>query len=191
MERVQNAAQRMQTLINDLLTFSRVTTKAQPFAPVDLAELVQEVVADLEARIERTGGRVEIGSLPIIDADPLQIRQLFQNLIGNGLKFHKEEEAPIVKVYTKSLNGTCQILVQDNGIGFDEKYLDRIFAIFQRLHGRLEYEGTGIGLAVCRRIAERHGGSITAKSTPGQGATFIVALPTNQSRGESCNENIK
>jgi signal transduction histidine kinase len=190
LERMQNAAGRMQTLINDLLTFSRVTTKARPFVPVDLAKVAQEVLADLEARIEETGGRVEVGELPTIDADPMQIRQLLQNLMGNALKFHRQEVAPVVKVHGQFLNSEerrpnanpfCQITVQDNGIGFDEKYLDRIFNVFQRLHGRSEYEGTGVGLAVCRKIAERHGGDITATSTPGQGTTFIVILPVKQS----------
>ena len=180
LERMQNAARRMQTLINDLLTFSRVTTKAEPFVAVDLARVVREVVSDLEVRLEQTGGRVEMGDLPTIDADPTQMRQLFQNLIGNALKFHRQEEAPIVRVSGQSRSGPagaptgnapgpalCQITVADNGIGFDEKYLDRIFHVFQRLHGRSAYEGTGVGLAVCRKIVERHGGSITARSTPG------------------------
>jgi len=180
LQRMQNAAKRLQTLINDLLTFSRVTTRAQPFAPVNLTEVAQDVVSDLQARIERTGGRVEVGELPIIDADPTQERQLLQNLIDNGLKFHRPDEAPIVKVHSKLLGEQCQIIVEDNGIGFDEKYLDRMFTIFQRLHSRFEYEGTGVGLAVCRKIAERHGGTITAQSTPGKGATFIVTLPVKQ-----------
>jgi PAS domain S-box-containing protein len=184
LQRMQNAASRLQRLINDLLTFSRVTTRAQPFVPVNLAGVAREVVSDLELRIERTGGRVEMNELPTIDADPSQMRQLLQNLIDNGLKFHRPEEAPDVKVYGKLLNGRSQIIVEDNGIGFDEKYLDRIFTIFQRLHARLEYEGTGVGLAVCRKIAERHGGTITAKSKPGEGSTFIVTLPVKQTRKE-------
>ncbi len=187
LQRMQNAAVRMQGLINDLLAFSRLTGKAQSFAPVDLAEVVQEVVSDLEVRIERTGGRVEVGDMPIIDADPMQMRQLLQNLIGNGLKFHKKEP-PVVKVHAALLDADCQIIVEDNGIGFDEKYLDRIFTIFQRLHGRSEYEGTGVGLAICRKIAQRHGGGITAKGKPGQGATFIVTLPAKQPGGREYNE---
>jgi signal transduction histidine kinase len=196
LERMRGAAARMQTLINSLLTYSRVTTKARPFAPVDLSKVVQEVLSDLEVRIEQVGGRVEVGDLSAIEADPTQMRQLLQNLIGNALKFHREGETPVVKIHAESLNGRgegavgvcpgdglCQIIVEDNGIGFDEKYVERIFQIFQRLHGRSEYEGTGIGLATCRKIVERHGGSITAKSTPGQGATFIVTLPIEQSEG--------
>jgi PAS domain S-box-containing protein len=193
LERMQNAGVRMQTLINDLLTYSRVTTKAQPFVSVDLAQVVRGVLSDLETRIEQVGGRVEVGDLPAIEADPTQMRQLLQNLIGNALKFHREGETPVVKIHAETLNGRgegavgvcpgdglCQIVVEDNGIGFDEKYVERIFQVFQRLHGRSEYEGTGIGLATCRKIVERHGGSITAKSAPGQGATFIVTLPVRQ-----------
>ena len=188
LERMQNAAARMQTLINDLLMYSRVTTKAQPFVSVDLAQVARGVLSDLETRIEQVGGRVEVGDLPTIEADPTQMRQLLQNLIGNALKFHKKDEAPLVKVYAGSLDGRdggCQIIVEDNGIGFDEKYLDRIFQVFQRLHGRSEYEGSGIGLATCRKIVERHRGSITAKSVPEQGATFIVTLPARQPKGEN------
>ncbi|WP_017314294.1 PAS domain-containing protein [Mastigocladopsis repens] len=184
LDRMQNATRRMQALIEDLLTLSRVTTRGQPFVPVDLTQVTQEVLSDLEIRIQQTGAYVEVGELPIIHADPLQMRQLLQNLIGNALKFHRQGERPIVNIYTQQLNDQdavefCQIIVEDNGIGFDEKYLDRIFNVFQRLHGRSEYEGTGIGLAICRKIVERHNGSISAQSTPGQGSRFIVILPIN------------
>ncbi|PLZ26527.1 PAS domain-containing protein [Fischerella thermalis] len=184
LERMQNAARRMQTLIEDLLTLSRVTTRAQPFVAVDILQVTQEVLSDLEISIQQTGATIEIGELPVIDADPLQMRQLLQNLIGNALKFHRKEIQPVVKIYSKILYDSehvspeqCQIIVEDNGIGFNEKYLDRIFNVFQRLHGRSEYDGTGIGLAICRKIVERHQGSITAKSEPGRGAKFIVTLP--------------
>jgi PAS domain S-box-containing protein len=177
LSRMENAAARMQALINDLLTLSRVTTQAQPFVSVDLAKVVQDVLSDLELHIEKTQGSVEVGDMPTIDADPTQMRQLFQNLIDNGLKFHQPDEKPVVKIHAKRLNGACQIVVKDNGIGFDEKYLERIFTIFQRLHGRGKYDGTGVGLAICRKIVERHGGSITAQSIPNQGATFTVTLP--------------
>ncbi len=190
LERMENASRRMQTLINDLLTLSKITAKPDPFIPVNLTDVVQQVLSDLEIRIQQTGGRIEMDNLPTIDADPTQMRLLMQNLIGNALKYHREEEAPVIRINSKPLNGQeeewagntsgnrlYQIIVEDNGIGFDEKYLDRIFLPFQRLHPRSQYEGTGIGLAICRRIAERHGGSITAKSTPGQGSTFIVTLP--------------
>ena len=184
LDRMQKAAGRMQTLINDLLTFSRVTTKAHPFAPVNLAETASEVVNDLEGRIELVKGRVEVGALPVIDAEPLQMRQLLQNLIGNALKFRRPEEPPVVKVEAQIIpdpvtpeKKLCRLTISDNGIGFDEKYLDRIFNVFQRLHTRNEYEGTGMGLAIVRKIALYHGGDITAKSKPGQGATFILTMP--------------
>ena len=195
LERMQNAADRMQTLINELLTLSRVTTKVQPFGPVNLADIFREVVSDLQARIEQVGGCVEMENLPTIEADRLQMRQLFQNLISNALKFHRAEPV-VVKIHGQILgpqerrvvgrpqiDGLCQITVQDNGIGFDEKYLDRIFNPFQRLHGRGEYEGTGMGLAICRKIVECHRGLITATSMPGSGATFIVTLPIRQPNG--------
>ncbi|MBC7251533.1 MAG: hypothetical protein H5T62_14775 [Anaerolineae bacterium] len=183
--RMQNAAARMEALIEGLLTYSRVTTKAQPFVAVDLKQVVREVLDDLEVRIEQLQARVEVGELPTVEADPVQMRQLFQNLIGNALKFHREGVAPVVRVWSEPLNGgegQYQIMVEDNGIGFDEKYADRLFQVFQRLHGRSEYEGTGIGLAICRKIIERHGGSVTAEGTPGQGATFVVTLPARQNQ---------
>lgn len=181
LERMQNAAERMQNLISDLLAFSRVTTRAKPFVPVNLQEVAREVLSDLEARIERTGGRVEVGDLPTINADPTQMRQLLQNLISNALKFHRENEPPVVKVHGEILHGeSCELVVEDNGIGFDEKYTERIFGIFERLHGRGEYEGTGVELSICKKIVERHGGSIKARSAPGQGAKFIITLPVRQ-----------
>lgn len=200
LERMQNAARRMQTLIQDLLTFSRVTTKAQPFTPVDLNTVAREVLNDLEARIEQTGGRVELDRLPTIDADPLQMRQLLQNLIGNALKFHRPDVPPVIRVGGEIINpewaanngadggGLARLTFADNGIGFDEKYLDRIFTPFQRLHARSEYEGTGMGLAVCRKIVERHGGQITAQSQPGQGATFFITLPATHSENKQVEE---
>ena len=189
LERMQKAASRMQTLINDLLTFSRVTTKARPFTQVDLAQVARDVINDLEGRIELVGGRVEVGTLPLIDAEALQMRQLFQNLIGNALKFRCPDVPPVVKVGAQIITGPsleggttvarrlCRLTVSDNGIGFDEKYLDRIFNVFQRLHSRNEYEGTGMGLAIARKIVLFHHGEITAKSKPGEGTTFIVTLP--------------
>jgi PAS domain S-box-containing protein len=178
--RMQNAAARMQTLIHDLLALSRVATHPQPFAAVDLHAVAWDVVSDLESRIEQMGGRVELGALPAVMADRLQMSQLLQNLIGNALKFHKPGQRPVVQVHAEAVAGEtplCRLVVEDNGIGFDEKYQERIFQVFQRLHGRNEYEGSGIGLAICRKIAERHGGSITAESKPGMGAKFIVMLP--------------
>jgi signal transduction histidine kinase len=187
--RMGDAAGRMQTLITDLLSFSRVTTKAQPFTPVDLDKVLREVLYDLEIRLEQTKGRVDAGNLGTVAADPLQMRQLFQNLIGNALKFGKPGESPVIRIWGHQSNGNqppqLQVVFADNGIGFDQKYAEKIFVIFQRLHGRNEYEGTGVGLAICKKIVERHGGHIAASSTPGQGATFTVTLPVNQQQGES------
>ena len=184
LRRMETATVRMQGLIEDLLSLSRVTTRAHPFKPVDLNGAVREVLADLEARIEETAGTVEVGELPTVEADRGQIRQLLQNLIGNALKFRKEAGPPVIKVHGR-LEGreggeVCRLVVEDNGIGFDERYLERIFTPFERLHGRAAYEGTGMGLAICRKVVERHGGEITAKSVPGEGATFIVTLPAKQ-----------
>jgi PAS domain S-box-containing protein len=189
--RMQTAAGRMRTLIQDLLSFSRVTTQTRGFAPLALETLLQDVLGDLEVRIQETHAQVTVGPMPTLDADALQMRQLFQNLIGNALKFQQPNITPTVSIQCEMENPTesqgqsfCRIAVSDNGIGFDEKYLDRIFKVFQRLHGRNEYEGTGIGLAVCTKIAERHGGQLTAESAPGQGATFIVSLPLQQPKIE-------
>jgi PAS domain S-box-containing protein len=183
--RMQSAASRGQTLIEGLLAYSRVTTKAQLPVLVDLRAIAIEVTADLEARIAQVGGTIEIGSLPAIEADPLQMRQLIQNLLGNALKFRRPEVAPAVRILatpleTQDARAGWQIAVTDNGIGFDEKYLDRIFKLFQRLHERGTYEGTGMGLAISRKIVERHHGTITARSTPGQGTTMLVTLPLHQ-----------
>lgn len=186
--RMQDAAARMQTLITDLLAFSRITTKALPFTPVDLDKVLGEVVSDLEVRIEQTKGRVEAGRLATIEADALQMRQLFQNLIGNALKFHKADQPPTIRIHAQLQNGSApprlRIAVTDNGIGFDQKYADRIFVIFQRLHGRGQYEGTGVGLAICKKIVERHGGSIEASSAPDEGTTFTITLPLRQQNGD-------
>lgn len=181
LQRMQSAAARMSTLISDLLAFSRVSTKTQPFVPVDLTIIARDVATDLEARIAETGGTVNIAELPTIDADPLQMRQLFQNLLGNALKFHRKDVAPVVSISSTDCimddRPHISVEVRDNGVGFDTKYLDRIFAVFQRLHDKNDYEGTGIGLAVCRKIIERHGGTITADSQPGEGSVFTINLP--------------
>jgi PAS domain S-box-containing protein len=196
LQRMFNAATRMQILITDLMSFSRIETMGQPFVPTDLGLIVSEVSADLETSVEKAGGRVEIEELPTIDADPMQMRQLLQNLIGNSLKYFRAGVPPVVRVYSQQLDARspesmdesalarqlCQILVEDNGIGFDEKYLDRIFTVFQRLHKKGEYEGTGVGLAICRKIVDRHSGTITARSRPGEGTTFVVTMPVRQPR---------
>jgi light-regulated signal transduction histidine kinase (bacteriophytochrome) len=193
LQRMQNAAERMQVLIQDLLQLSRVTSRAQPFVRCDLNVIVDEVLSDLEVAIERHKAVIEVSGLPKIDADPVQMRQLFQNLIANALKFHRPGEAPVIHITGRIIQPTeasmsdprgterlCQIEVTDRGIGFDQKFADQIFVVFQRLHTRAEYEGTGIGLAVCRKITDRHGGRIVAEGAVGKGATFRVVLPVNQ-----------
>ncbi len=195
-ERMQNATGRMRLLINDLLAYSRITTKAKPFAPTNLKEQCEIVVSDLSVRINDSGATVEIGDLPQIDADEVQIRQLLQNLMSNALKFRREDVAPVVKVTAQILEGAVlagvpdrvELRIADNGIGFDNKYKQQIFTIFQRLHGRNEFEGTGIGLATVRKIVERHGGEIDADGVEGEGATFIVALPVRQKQAEASNQ---
>lgn len=195
LERMLKAGNRMQNLIQALLSYSRIATRAKAFSRVDLNQVVHDVVADLEARIEQTGGNIEVADLLTIEADPHQMHQLFLNLIGNALKFSREEK-PLIRIYGQHIKGPgrtrrsgkgsrYRIFVEDNGIGFEEKYLDRIFVPFQRLHGRDVYEGTGMGLAICRKIVERHGGNLSARSTPGKGSTFIFTLPISQPKGES------
>lgn len=189
-DRMQAAATRMRTLINDLLSFSRVTTKGQTFVEVDLNALVREVLDDLAEGIEQTAARTDVGELPKLNADPLQMRQLFQNLIANALKFQRPGVPPLVTIRADlwgSLPADAdpppppgvghRITVADNGIGFDQSFAERVFELFQRLHGRGEYEGTGIGLAICRKIVQRHGGTITARSREGVGTSFIIDLP--------------
>ncbi len=196
LDRMLNATKRMSQMVESLLTYSRVATRAEEFQKIDLTRLVQEVAGDLEVSIEKSGGRVEVGELPEIEADQIQMQQLFMNLIGNSLKFHRQGEPPVIRVSTEHaascqaagegrMTTRCRIFIEDNGIGFDEKHLDRIFSLFQRLHGRSEFEGAGMGLAICRKIVERHGGSITAKSKPGEGSTFIITLPLKQPKPEA------
>jgi signal transduction histidine kinase len=191
-ERMQSAAERMRRLINDLLSYSRVTTAAKPFQMTALNEVVADVVSDLQIRIEENRGKVDVSDLPVIYGDPTQLRQLLQNIIGNALKFKKPDADPVVKVtavvtenHDLALIGPAVVLtISDNGIGFDNQFRDQIFTIFQRLHTRNEYEGTGIGLATCRKIVERHRGHIFADGRPDQGSTFVITLPKNQDNKE-------
>lgn len=184
--RMQEAAARMQVLLESLLAYSRVTTRANPFSMVDVGEAARSAVSNLEIVFRQTGASIEIGNLPVFEGDGAQFVQLFQNLFGNALKFRREEETIRLKIYSRCVEmgrsgaGENEIYVEDNGIGFEEKYLDKIFMPFQRLHGKDDYEGVGMGLAICRKIVERHCGTITARSIPGKGSTFIVKLPAKQ-----------
>jgi PAS domain S-box-containing protein len=180
--KIQESSVRMRELIQSLLIYSRVTTQATPLVPVDLTWVVEEVIGDLEVSIQETGASVDIRDLPRIQADPTQMKQLFQNLLGNALKFHMQDTRPEIKVHgIPCSNDSFKVVVEDNGIGFDEKYLDLIFQPFQRLHGKNSpYRGFGMGLAICRKIVQRHNGIITAKSREGEGSTFTITLPRSQ-----------
>ncbi len=181
--RMRDAAERMRRMVESLLELSRVNTRGNPFIAVDLAEVTKEVLSDLSLQIRRTNGTVEAALLPTIEGDPQQLHRLLQNLISNALKFHKPDVPPCVKLSARVLADVAEIDVEDNGIGFEPEYAERIFQPFQRLVGRSEYEGSGMGLAICRRIVERHGGTIHARSRPGQGTTFAVTLPIQQVGG--------
>jgi signal transduction histidine kinase len=184
LRRANNAAARMQTLVEDLLMFSRVSTRGRPFEPVDLAQLTRDVLEDLETVAERAGVVVEVGRLPTVDADALQMRQLMQNLLSNAIKFRHPQRPLQVTVEGRLAGEAAQIVVTDNGIGFEPQYRSRIFRVFERLHGRSAYDGTGIGLALCRKIVERHGGAISADGRPDEGATFTVELPLRHPGGD-------
>ena len=182
LDRMHEAASRMSRLISDLLAFSRLSTRARPFTRVALGTVVREALDDLDVTLRETGTSVEVGTLPTIEADEGQLRQVFQNLIGNAIKFRRDGVPARVSVRSVGLDAEGRVVIEvaDNGIGFDEKYLTRIFTPFQRLHTRGEYPGTGIGLAIVRKVIERHGGGVTARSTPGAGTTFVLALPAEQ-----------
>ncbi|KRD10261.1 histidine kinase [Flavobacterium sp. Root901] len=187
-DRTIKSAERMQTLITDLLAYSRLSAQVKPEV-TDLNVVLQEVLSDFDYLIERKNAIVKTTELPTIDSIPSQLRQVFQNLIGNALKFSGTNEPPVIEIISelivdKSFDSPtspegkyCRIIVKDNGIGFDEVYLDRIFIIFQSLNDRQSYEGTGIGLAIAKKIIEKHNGLITAKSQVGKGASFIIILP--------------
>ncbi|GMM72446.1 hypothetical protein MTsDn5_23980 [Alteromonas gracilis] len=206
--RMLNAAERMSMLISDLLAFSRVSTRGKEFGEVDLNRAINSVIDDLEIAIDEKSAEINVSDMPVIRGDKSQLEQLFLNLISNALKFQSEGVKPVVSInVTNALpEDTSDILISeeyewikitvtDNGIGFEQSFAEKIFAPFQRLHGRSEYKGTGIGLAVCRRIVERHNGQINAISKPGEGATFSIILPkdsdpfgTNNNNGETTND---
>jgi PAS domain S-box-containing protein len=183
LNRMQKATMRMRNLLGSLLSYSRVTSKGGALSKTLLSEAVEEALSNLEIMIKERGALVEVGDLPVLEADGVQMIQVFQNLISNALKYQSNGNRPRVKIYASMikkdrLGKIFRIFVEDNGIGFAEKHRDRIFAPFQRLHGKDGYEGVGMGLAICKKIVERHGGKITAKSTPGKGSVFIIELPS-------------
>jgi PAS domain S-box-containing protein len=184
LEKVINSATRMRQLLSDLLKFSRVATNPEPFKEVDLGEIAREAAEVFEARVKEAGALIDIETMPAVEADEVQMLQLFQNLIGNALKYRGVETLCIKVCGKLDDQGGCEFLFKDNGIGFDQEFAELIFKPFQRLHSQKDYEGTGMGLAICRKIAERHGGSIRAESVPGKGSTFIIRLPVTQHRWE-------
>lgn len=181
LKRLASSAGRMQELVEDIRAYSKVTSSQPFFEKVELKKLVEEAVSDLELRVEETGASIEIGKLHPVESDPHLMRILFQNLLSNALKY-RSEKAPVIRICSMELEKDIQVAVEDNGIGFEEKYADLIFKPFKRLHGRHEYEGTGMGLAICRKIAERHGGRIRVESAPGKGTTFKVTLPRERKK---------
>ncbi len=192
LQRIELAAGRMQSLIDGLLQYSRLTTQAKEFESVDLSKLVKDVIGDLEVRIDQLGAIIKMSDLGKVEADPLQMRQLFQNLVSNALKY-SSDEAPLIEILSSSIKmidigPAYRIIVKDNGIGFDSCFQEQIFGMFQRLHGRDAYNGTGIGLAICEKIVERHGGTISAYSSSGQGAEFVIVLPVRQIKKKQARE---
>lgn len=189
-ERTVRSADRMQKLINDLLDYARLSSNVTP-EEIDLNKIVDEVVTDFDYLVDANKAVIKTDDLPVIQGIPGQMRQVFQNLIGNSLKFAKEDVVPLIEITSdiiadkkfdskKSESGNyCRIVVKDNGIGFDENYIDKIFIIFQSLHDRNNYDGTGIGLSIAKKIVEKHNGIITAESRVGEGASFIIILPLN------------
>lgn len=160
------------------MEYSRVTRKERPLEPVSLENVIREVCSDLETALRESGGAVKVGSLPTIKADPIQMRQLFQNLIGNALKFARKDVPPVVTIQGQALDSKeVEIKISDNGIGFESKFADKVFQPFQRLVTREQYKGTGIGLSVCKKIVERHKGKISVASEPGKGSAFTIRLP--------------
>jgi signal transduction histidine kinase len=196
--RIQNAAGRMQMLIRDILTFSKISLEKRVFVLTDMNALLKEVLAQLEETIETKKAKVTIDKLPELYVSPALIHALFYNLVGNALKYGKADASPVIRIYSDSFPDSgssdghlySRIFVQDNGIGFDQKYSEQIFSMFTRLHSNSEYEGTGIGLALCKKIVEDHSGYISAKSKPDEGSTFIVSLPQNLNQLRSQNAKL-
>ena len=169
-------ATRMQRMINELLNYSRVGRKSAGFAPVECREVVDAALAALAAAIEESGARVSIGELPNVVGEGTLLQQLFQNLVGNALKFRRDDAAPEIAITAERGDGLWQFAVADNGIGIEPEYAERIFLLFQRLHERTKYPGTGIGLALCKKVVEHHGGRIWVESAPGKGSRFIFTI---------------
>jgi light-regulated signal transduction histidine kinase (bacteriophytochrome) len=177
LDKISRSATRMQVLIKNILDFSRSSVHSDAFEETDLNSLLESILSDLEVSIEQKNATFIIDPLPALRIIPGQFRQLFQNLIINALKFSHEDRPPVIHIYAQQDSGNYQIFFKDNGIGFEQKYADQIFRLFSRLHSYDQFEGTGIGLSICKKIAEKHNGTIAAFSEPGEGATFVLGLP--------------
>jgi signal transduction histidine kinase len=198
-QRMKTAAERMSNLINDLLEFSRITTRGKEFSEVRLDKVMTDIISDLAIAIQESDSQIKIDEMPTIQGDKAQMYQLFLNLLSNAIKFRKADVTPQISITYQqqetrdTITGTAiqwhLFTVSDNGIGFEQEFADKIFVPFQRLHGRSEYKGTGIGLAVCLRIVERHGGKISAVSEPGSGAVFTVEIPVEAVLFENNGQN--
>jgi light-regulated signal transduction histidine kinase (bacteriophytochrome) len=179
--RMIKASARMQSFIDDLLQLARVTGQTRQPQKTDLNNLLQDVLVDLEDRITSTCAEIQIGKLPVLSADAIQTKQLFQNLLSNSLKFHQKGVAPVIKVSSQlSSSGNMEIVVEDNGIGIRPEHKERIFKPFERLHGRDEYEGSGMGLAMCQKIVSLHGWEIEVEGIPDQGTKVLISIPSEQ-----------
>lgn len=181
---IREAAERMDALLNSLLNYSRISSRPEDDEDIHLGQVVAEACKDLQLRIEESGASVQVDELCHVHGNAVQLRQLMQNLLGNALKYRAPNVPPVIHIHSdvESQSGRCKVFVADNGIGFDMIYSEQIFDVFKRLHGRGEYEGTGMGLAICRKIVERHGGRITVESEEGKGTEFCFDLPLAQGR---------
>jgi light-regulated signal transduction histidine kinase (bacteriophytochrome) len=200
LDRSIGASARMSTLIGDLLDYSRLSVQAS-FSPTDINQLIDDILEDFRETVAERNVQIEINTIPIVDTIPSQIRQVFQNLISNAFKFSRNQPNPVIRIQSELTDALsadspasdqgefCRITIEDNGIGFDEKFLDRIFVIFQRLNNQRNYEGTGIGLAIAKKIIDKHNGLISAQSQENQGARFIVVIPVHQPVSQPVNSN--
>lgn len=191
LDKIAKASSRMQSLINDLLKFSRQTIINEDFVVIPLSQVLQDVIADLEVDVEKSAAQIHVESLPEIFGVPSQIRQLFQNLLSNAIKFRKKDETPVVRIYNESWNNSNRVVIQDNGIGFDSKYSEEIFMVFKRLHSYHEFEGSGVGLSICKKIIDRHSGVIKAESKIGEGSRFIIEFPMVKFKAQSAETKIE
>ncbi|MDX1588564.1 MAG: ATP-binding protein [Oleiphilaceae bacterium] len=181
---IRDSAQRMESLLDSLLRFSRVSSQGLSLEPVALEKVAEEMKRDLQLSIEESNARIEVEPLPTVSGDRTQLRQLLQNLVSNAIKYRQAETPPVIRIHGEAAGPDHYDLhVSDNGIGFDMAYKDQIFEVFKRLHGKTDYSGTGMGLAICKKIAERHGGRIDVVSEPGEGTRFTVRLPVHQEEG--------